>query len=80
LQEAALGIVIESGEAQLGVEVLQLMERTPNRDIQYDCIRALSTLTGTGGPSYRDFMEAPERYINHWRQVDAEVLGPGGER
>lgn len=67
LQEVALRIVSETREASVSGDIVSLLIRTENRHIQYDCIKALSRIRDRIGPSYKEFMEAPNRILDEWR-------------
>lgn len=76
LQEVALGIVMEKRDASLVDEIVGLMVRTRNRDIQYDCVKALSAVSDRRGPSYREFMKTPGKYVDEWKKL--KTVDEGG--
>ena len=68
LQEVAVERVMKTRDALMADAVVELMARTTNRQTQYDCIKALSAVRGSSGPSFKKFMEEPDEYVKQWKE------------
>ena len=69
LQQAALTSVRKTADASLIDDVVALMQRTADRDIQYACIVALSAARSVPGPGYRTFHKDPDKYVREWAKM-----------
>jgi hypothetical protein len=69
LQRRALDAAIINPDRGLIREITQAMARAKDRDIQYECIRALSSMLSTNGPGHKSFMEDPDRFVREFQQM-----------
>ena len=66
LQFAALDVVRDKRDVSRMDDVVRLMVRTEDQDVQYSCIKTLAVLTGRVGPGRRAFREHPWKYVEEW--------------
>jgi hypothetical protein len=72
LQRLALEIIIKRGDKSLSKDVSSLLTTTKSKDLQYECIRALSAITGKKLTPYWEFIAKPEETIKEWGAVLTE--------
>jgi hypothetical protein len=69
-KEAALECIQKTRDVRLMADVVQLMTRSKDRNVQYDCIKTLYVLTENPHLiSYPMFLKQPDDYIKEWQTV-----------
>jgi hypothetical protein len=66
LQRIGLEIIIQRQDKSFAKEVTVLLATSRNRDLQYECIRALSALTEKKLTPYSQFMAKPDETVKEW--------------
>ncbi len=67
LVEAALAAIKDKQYSDLESDVVNLMMRSKDRNVQYCCIKTLYTLRNRNYPAMHIFLEAPESFINEFK-------------
>ena len=63
LNESALHIIKKSKNTAYADDIMKLMVKSKNRNIQYQSLCTISALFSKPGPGYKDFMKKPSKYV-----------------
>jgi len=67
LVKAALAAIKDKKYSDLEPNVVDLMMRSKDREVQYCCIKTLYTLRKRNYPAMHIFLKSPESYINEFK-------------